>query len=307
MSAANDIELIRTANLPGAERRSIERAARRGDLERIRPGVLVRRGALDGLHPNDRHVVLVRAALARVRPSDVLSHESACAVLGYPFTGWWPPKVHVADPTTTHTRVTACFVRHGVGHRRPAPGSVFRGVAVTTPARTVIDVASARPLLAALPVVDHVLRHGLTDPDQLRRELAELHQGHAKARIAIEMGSAASDSPAESVCRVRFRQLGTPAPLQQHAFHRPGERTAVVDFWFPEQGVVVEVDGRGKYEDPAMLGNRTTADAHWHEKQREDFVRSFPEVRFVIRLTWADLMDPDAVRAKLVRAGVPCR
>ncbi len=55
-----------------------------------------------------------------------------------------------------------------------------------------------------------------------------------------------------------------------------------------------------------MLGGRTTADAHWQEKQREDFVRSFPDVRAVVRLTWADLMDPERVRTKLRRAGIPC-
>ena len=116
------------------------------------------------------------------------------------------------------------------------------------------------------------------------------------------MGSALSDSPAESLCRVRFRQLGAPEPVQQHVFARPADRTAVVDFWFPDQGVVVEVDGRAKYgEGPEA------AAAHWQEKQREDFVRSFPDFRTVVRVVWADLMEPERLRAKLLRAGVPCR
>jgi very-short-patch-repair endonuclease len=79
-----------------------------------------------------------------------------------------------------------------------------------------------------------------------------------------------------------------------------------VDFWFPDQGVVVEVDGRAKYEDPVMLDGRSTADVHWREKRREDFIRSCPGVRAVIRLSWSDLMQPDRVRAALRRAGVPC-
>lgn len=170
-----------------------------------------------------------------------------------------------------------------------------------------MDVAASRPLLSAVPVIDHVLRAAMATTSDLDGELGRLRKGQSKAAIAVRMGSALSESPAESVCRVRFRQLGVPEPVQQHAFHRPGERTAIVDFWFPEQGVVVEVDGRAKYEDPAMLDDRTTADAHWREKQREDFMRSFSEVRAVVRLTWADLMDPDRVRVKLVRAGIPCR
>jgi hypothetical protein len=300
------IELVRTTGLPPAERRALERAVRRGELHRIRPGVLVRPAALDGLRPDEHHHLLVRAAATRLRASDVVSHESACAVLGLPVVGSWPPKVHVADGTTTHTRVSSWFVRHGVA-RRPAVGHPTTSVSVTSPARTAVDLAASRPLLTALPVLDAVLRAAPTDAGTLVAEYERLGHGWSKAALAIGMASGASGSPAESVFRVRLRQLGGPTPVQQHVFRRPGERTATVDFWFAEQGVVVEVDGRVKYEDPAMLDGRTTAEAHWLEKQREDFVRSFPEVRTVVRVTWADLMDLDRLRRKLVRAGVPCR
>lgn len=304
VTKADDIRLIRTTGLPSAERRAVERAAKRGELERIRPGVLVEPGSLDGLYPNERHVVLVRASSSRLRQQDVLSHESACAVLGLPYVGQWPAKVHVSDPTTTHTRVTAWFVRHGAGNRPPTGTLDRHGLRSTTAARTVVDIAATRPLLGALPVLDHALRTVASQPSELQRETERLEKGHAKAALALGMGSALSESPAESVCRVRFRQVGAPEPEQQHVFSRHGERTAVVDFWFPAQGVVVEVDGRSKYSDDP---GRSTADAHWQEKRREDFIRSFPEVRFVVRLSWSDLMDPDRVRTALVRAGVPCR
>ena len=184
----------------------------------------------------------------------------------------------------------------------------FAGASVAPVVRTLVDVASTVELLEAVPMIDAALRNRLVLPAMLTEELAaRTPRGYDKAAVAVGMGSAASESPAESVCRVRFRQLGVPEPVQQHAFARAGARTAVVDFWFPDQGVVVEVDGRAKYEDAAMLDGRTTADAHWQEKQREDFVRSFPEVRTVVRVTWADLMDPERLRIKLVRAGVPCR
>lgn len=307
MTRADDIRLIRTTGLPSAERRALERAVKRGEFERIRPGVLVEPGALGGLFPNERHVVLVRASATRLRQRDVLSHESACAVLGLPYVGTWPSKVHVSDPTTTHTRVTAWFVRHGVGHRPPPPSHGGQSVRATSPGRTVVDIAASRPLLGALPVVDHFLRAEPTAGEVLDVESERLIAGRAKAALAIGMGSALSESPAESVCRVRFRQVGAPEPEQQHVFARHGERAAVVDFWFPEQGVVVEVDGRSKYTDETMLDGRTTADVHWQEKRREDFIRSFAEVRFVVRLSWADLMDPDGIRTALRRAGVPCR
>ncbi|ROS46415.1 hypothetical protein [Curtobacterium sp. PhB78] len=307
MGRANDIELIRTTGLPDPERRALERDVHRGVLERIRPGVLVRPGALDHLHPGERHHVLVRASLHRIRVSDLVSHQSACAVLGLPLVGEAPMKVHVSDPTTTHTRVTAWFVRHGTAARPPTAYIESGGLRTTGWARSAVDVAATRPLLESLAVVDQLLADRRTTPEALAADLELRGSAQAKARVAIEMGSALSGSPAESVCRVRFRQVGAPEPVQQHEFRRPGGGTAVVDFWFPDQGVVVEVDGRAKYEDPTMLEGRSTAEAHWQEKRREDFVRSFPEVRFVVRLSWADLMQPDRVRAALRRAGVPCR
>jgi hypothetical protein len=180
----------------------------------------------------------------------------------------------------------------------------FCGATTTSLVRTLVDVASTIPLLEALPMIDAALHDRRLLPDMLVEELdSRARKGRAKAALAVGMGSALSESPAESVCRVRFRQVGAPDPVQQHVFARAGERSAVVDFWFPEQGVVVEVDGRAKYTEHGD----SPADAHWREKRREDFVRSFPEVRFVVRLSWADLMDADRVRLVLTRAGVPCR
>lgn len=306
MGDAN-VRLIRTTGLPPAERRALERAVHRGDLERVRPGVLVPRGSLEGLWPAERHLVDVRASRTRLRPNDVLSHESACAVHGFPYTGAWPSKVHLLDPDSHSTRVTAWFVRHGAAARPPGGPVRTDGFTVTAPARTAVDIAASRPIADALPVVDHVLHERLVTPAELAAEVAGVVKGRARAESAVGMGSALSESPAESICRVRFRQLGIREPVQQHVFARAGERIAVVDFWFPEQGVVVEVDGRAKYEDPALLAGSTTADVHWREKQREDFVRSFPGVRTVVRLTWSDLMDAERVRMKLMLAGIPCR
>ncbi|MBF4606869.1 hypothetical protein [Curtobacterium sp. VKM Ac-1393] len=307
MGRAHDIDLIRTTGLPGAERRALERDVRRGVLERIRPGVLVRPGALEQLHSGERHHVLVRASLHRIRATDLVSHQSACAVLGLPLVGDVPVKVHLSDPTTTHTRVTAWFVRHGTAARPPNAYIESGGLRTTGWARSAVDVAATRPLLESLPVVDQLLADRRTTPEALAADLELRGSAQTKAGVAIGMGSGLSGSPAESVCRVRFRQIGAPEPVQQHEFRRSDSGAAIVDFWFPEQGVVVEVDGRAKYEDPVMLEGRTTADAHWREKRREDFIRSFPEVRFVVRLSWTDLMQPDRVRAALRRVGVPCR
>ncbi|MFJ3383058.1 MULTISPECIES: hypothetical protein [unclassified Curtobacterium] len=307
-SPAFDVPLLRTSTLFGAERRAAERDVHRGRLLRIRSGVLVRPDAVTGLSAADQHVLLVRASLPRVTPGSVVGWLSASSLHGLPHVGAWPSKVHLLDPTTANTTVTAWFVRHGAARHPFSTPADVHGTPVSDLIRTVVDVAATQPALKSLPAVDHVLRHRDVDRADLAAAIETVGpKARARARAAVEMGSVLSGSPAESVCRVRFRQLRAPDPVQQQEFVRAGERRAVVDFWFPDQGVVVEVDGRAKYEDPAMLAGASSADAYWQEKQREDFVRSFAEVRGFVRLTWADLMDPEVIRAKLTRAGIPCR
>ena len=49
-------------------------------------------------------------------------------------------------------------------------------------------------------MLDHALRTVASQPSELQRETERLEKGHAKAALAIAMGSALSESPAESVC-----------------------------------------------------------------------------------------------------------
>jgi hypothetical protein len=296
------VELIRTGDFEGARRRALERSVRRGELERLRPGVLITAGAAAHLRPDEKHVLAVRAALPRIRSSVAISHLSAALVHGWPIICAPPPRIHLTDPASDRTVVTSWFVRHGGAGQTQSTVRDFDGAHVSGFVRTVVDIAAVGELETAVAVVDHVLHHALVSADALALAASDIGKGSAKARRALELGSALSESPAESLCRVRFVQLRTPQPVQQHVFVRPGERPARVDFWFPDQGVVVEVDGRSKYAESGDV-----ADAHWREKRREDFIRSFPEVRTVVRLSWSDLMDPERVRAALRRAGVPCR
>ena len=71
---------------------------------------------------------------------------------------------------------------------------------------------------------------------------------------------------------------------------------ARVDFLLSGAAVVVEFDGRSKYVDSdTSSGQRVLA----QEKDREDALRSLGYE--VVRLTWADLKDPEAV-IRAVRA-----
>ncbi len=305
------VPLIRTSCFPSAERRALQRRAQRGELRPIRPGVLVDPASIADLLPEEHHLLVVRATAHRISPSRLLAHRSAALAYGLPLVGAPPDRVELRDPSRTRAETTTYQqVRPLVAHAPrgrwdgtpPYTRSTFAGIAVEPLVDVLLDVAATEPLRTALPCIDAALHDRRVLSEMLTEAAEAAATAPVKAATALRMGSALSDSPAESVCRVCFRQLGAPEPVQQHVFARPGERTAIVDFWFPDHGVVVEVDGRGKYG----VGAQASA-AHWQEKQREDFVRSFPEVRTVVRVVWADLMEPERLRAKLLRAGVPCR
>ncbi|WFR66564.1 hypothetical protein P9139_17600 [Curtobacterium flaccumfaciens] len=101
-----------------------------------------------------------------------------------------------------------------------------------------------------------------------------------------------------------MHDVGLPEPVLQHEFRAGGRLIARVDFWFPDQGVVVEFDGLAKYRDPALRGGRTADEVLVAEKLREDDVRSLPDVRRVVRVTWRDVNPGGAAPRMFSRAGL---
>lgn len=143
--------------------------------------------------------------------------------------------------------------------------------------------------------------------------LAHLHarpkaRGRVAAHRAIEFADGRAGSAAESFARVVLFELGAPAPELQWSFPlQDPTRSGAVDFFFGEQGVVLEVDGRGKYTDRQYLRGSTAADAFISEKEREHALFARPEVRRIIRCGWSELRDPARLREMLVASGVPVR
>jgi very-short-patch-repair endonuclease len=80
-----------------------------------------------------------------------------------------------------------------------------------------------------------------------------------------------------------------------------------VDFWFPEQGVIIEIDGRAKYEQARYLNGRSAAEVFIDEKRRHERLLSVDGVRQVIRLEWRDLFDRRTLVLRLRKTGIPCR
>lgn len=284
---------------------TMHRAAAAGQLHRVAPARFVTASSWTAAGPRQRAVTNIHAALDRVDAELVVSHWSAAAMLGLPALRGWPETVEVYDSRAARTR------RVGMTIRRPGvpPRQDLRsidGLIVTSLARTSIDLALTAPFADAVAVLDAALAAGL-DPETLLRVLSERPTARRRraARDAVEFANPLAGSAAESLTRVVLADVGAPAPELQHEFvTRSGTRS--VDFWFPDQGVALEFDGRAKYTQERYLRGRTSVDAFVDEKRRHEDLLACSELRELVRIEWRDLHAPVRLAERLRAAGVPC-
>jgi very-short-patch-repair endonuclease len=185
------------------------------------------------------------AAVLACGPAAVLSHDSAAAL--------WEIR---RDASGLEVSVVTSAKRDPEGitvHRRralrPDEVTTHRGIPVTSPIRTLIDVAvrlDREPLEAAINQADKL---DLCDPEALRSALDEV-KGQAGVRALSTVLDRRTFTLTDSELERRFlrivRDLGLPLP-----------RTGVylngfkVDFLWPELGLVVETDGLRFHRTPA--------------------------------------------------------
>lgn len=305
MHPANAIEIFRTNELDRAGARHLQRRQRTDELVRVRHGVYVERAPWEGLDGRGRHLVRMRAVIPLLRSGTVFALDSAAAVFGVPRLDPWPERVHAVDAGLAHDRHRVGLTVHA-GAPEPS-GKLFHGAPFTALAQTTVENARRGTLADAVVGLDHALRSGV-DRGELQRLCAAAGPwGSARLEQALMICDERHESVGESFLAARAAELHCPDWEPQHEFRAPDGRVDRVDFWLPRQGIVVEFDGRQKYEDPGMLGGRTGAEAVWAEKQREDRVRGRSEVNGFVRVYWEHLVAPERLPSLFRQHGVPCR
>ena len=216
-------------------------------------------------------------------------------------------RVHLTRPGRDARTTNATFVVHADFDPSMAGTWRFRtdDLTLTGFDRTAVDLAMTLPMTEAVVALDRLLALG-ADRDAVLDGVARRgRKGRRRALRSVGFADAAADSVGESLVRVRLDEYGAPTPVLQRRFTTSDGPDIVVDFWLPDQGVVIEFDGEVKYRDAVLRGGRSAEDVVIAEKYREDRLRSFPEVRSVIRYGWKDVWDESAFRAKLRNARVP--
>jgi hypothetical protein len=161
-----------------------------------------------------------------------------------------------------------------------------------------VATAGLEDARAFLVPADAALRKGLVTRESLAHAVSLLggRPGVQHARAALVLVDERHESPGESLTGFVLKMLGFRAVPQfavpGSGAWTPGGLGFRADFGIEGTKVLVEFDGRLKYSSGSVL---------WEEKRREDRIRSLGYE--VVRLTWADLKDPERVRA-LIEAAI---
>ncbi len=192
------------------------------------------------------------------------------------FKGWLMAAVLACGPDAVVSHMTAAMllgirpIRNGAIHisvpedRRPAPrdGIVVHrrtltagetmlrdGIPVVTPVVALVDLAATESRSRIERAIGEADKLGLTDPEQLRAELDEMPRrpGRARMRAILDRRTfvlTQSELERRLVPIATTAGLGKPQTgVELHGF--------VVDFYWPELGLVVETDGLTYHRTPA--------------------------------------------------------
>ena len=221
----------------------------------------------------------------------VLSHVSAASVWGLKADADPGEPIHVTIPTDT--RVGLAGLRsHRTRVLDAADVRMHRGLPITSPARTLIDIAGLVTHSALEHALDDALNHRLVREDQIRDVLQRARQGRrgaARLRALLDdrdRGGSSRSNPERSL-----RSLLAAAQLAQ-----PRMNVEVlgytVDYVWPELRVIVECDS---WE---FHSGRATFES---DRRRDQFLEAHGWT--VIRITARQLeREPYAVIARLAAA-----
>jgi hypothetical protein len=141
-------------------------------------------------------------------------------------------------------------------HLQPDEVQIVDGVAVTTPARTALDLACWHPTLTAVPAIDALARAcelKICDVDLLIQRYRG-RRGIKRARESLDLVDAGAQSPRESWLRVILIQAGLPRPQAQIPVRDEfGNAIAYLDMGWEELKVAVEYDGEQHRSDRSQF------------------------------------------------------
>jgi hypothetical protein len=238
----------------------------------------------------------LRAALLACGDGAVLSHGTAAAFWG--IRDRWPVLIDVTGGRQAGRRLDGIRCRRC---RYPAPEEILfgDGLALTSPARTLVDLAGMLSADSLRRAVERTAVVKRLDLGALDRAMARAKGRHGISDLRAilrpwrsEEGTAPDvRSDFEALVLPELLAMGIPRPICNRTLHL-GEERLMVDFLWERQRVVVETDGRETHETPVAF----------QRDRRRDQILVAAGYR-VARATWDQIHhEGNAVVARIARA-----
>ncbi len=298
----------------GLDAGTIHRLCRRAEIIRLASGAYTSAEVWSNADPVDRHILLTASRCAALEGrgdiSLALSHDSAAAWWGIPLMST-PKRGHLTlchggaarsrRDYTVHRQYGAdqCATSTGVGpnsaeHR--SPSHPLKQVRTVSPVLAAFGVAETHGFLAGVVALDGALHSGKATPADAVGWLSRLRRrpGMATIRSVVNAADGLAESPLETQARVALHSLGHRPRLQARLLSTEGRFVARVDLLIEDLGVVVEVDGRVKYQ------QHNSTQTLVSEKRRENAIVNLGYA--VFRLEHHHLADPKAIDAHIQQA-----
>ena len=212
------------------------------------------------------------AAVLACGPGAALSHSSAMTLWGY-WRHWDQP----FEVTVVGDRRTKGIRVHRSTTLRRRDITTQLGIRVTTPARTLIDMAPRLKDKALKRQVNNALNSPWTGEDQLADTLARHPTAPGTKRIAKLIGLAGT--PTRSGWEDDFpafcAKYGLPTPIMGHPFHG-----YILDALFPAEKVIVELDSWEFHKGKIAF-----------EDDRERDAEMLAHGHVTVRMTWERIHD----------------
>jgi predicted transcriptional regulator of viral defense system len=275
----------------GKSAAQIKTLVRQGVFIQVRRGVYARADLAADLvsRPYGGHLLQTAAALATIGPA-VASHQSAAIIHGMDLLTR-PRVVTLTRPPGANRAAQPRTLLH-CAQLAASDVTDLHGMRVTTPARTVIDLACELEFRAGVVTADSALHKKLVQKAELEALLADClrRTGRRRAAEVVAFADRLAESVLESIARVVFRECGLPPPELQAWIGDPAP-VGRVDFLWRSFRTVVEVDGLMKYENPARAVLQLERDKRLRDAGYE-----------VVHLNWQEITENPAYVATAIKA-----
>ena len=265
----------------GMSPQAIWRATESGKWQRLFPRVFRVTAAASPWHQQ------IAAVCAWAGSGSVASHR--CAAGLWSLEGFGPGPIEITCPR--RLRVIRFDIQTHTARLIAADVARFRSLTVTTPTRTLMDLAGSMPVDELGEVVEDALRRRLTTLERLTRAMERRGTGvRGISRLKSLVTELAGDlGPSGSRFEVLVRRLlvrsGLPRPVAQWAVHHQGRLVGRLDLAYPDFLVAIEAQSFRWHSDSKAWERDHS---RWNALSRLGW--------YVRLVTWREIMDaPDDI------------